>query len=344
MNLSSVAIMCLRIFFLSALLFSQPVAAEWLANTGLGVTYSDNYALQNGDYTNIDQEVVDRTGTELSGAISWQSFKNNGGFSLDAAALLDKASDRDSQISNLSLSASRIQSLSQRWMARFTGRLLQYNNDDFTANAYDGIRLEATTGWFGENGRGVDMMLSWVDEDHNQNPESLYKIQRFGASAVYYFSYAADDVRNSVSLGVQQHDASDDRRDGSSLFFSTAMDQIRWGKNLLRLSVNWRQDRYDLAYTPQPGDQTGGVMPPGTGVPGNPGMGPGTGPGTGPGSGAPATSEPRTDTQVYLSASYQYPLSRDFRLFINANTGRYSSVTGKQSYYNLFSGIRWYFN
>ncbi len=339
--------------YLVLLLFtSSSATAEWLANAGAGLSYKDNYNLQNGNYDNIALEQVSRTGTELSAAFSWQSLQAAGGYSIDLQGMLDKASNSNNKISNLNLSVSRLQPLSAQWMSRLSGSLIRYTNDDFTVNNFNGLSFAVTAGYFAKDRQGLDINLNWITEDHDQDPQSLYKIQRLGSGIVYYFPSQPGSIRNSFSFAMQKHDSNDDRRDAFSLLSSLDVDQLWWGKNLFRLTLSWRQDQYDQAYTPSPGSP---MFPTLFSAPGFAAMDPGTGSGGGAGTGGPGSGNPggginttdaRKDNQLYLTASYRRQISQQLRLFISANGGKYISVSvpGRQTFYNLFAGVRWYTN
>ncbi|HHJ35126.1 MAG TPA: hypothetical protein ENJ87_05115 [Gammaproteobacteria bacterium] len=314
---------------------SYSVASEWLANIGVGLSYSDNYALQNGNYDNIAEGDTNRTGTELAGALSWQSLETEGGYSVDLSATVDEATDSNNTISNFSLSASRLQAVSKQWMARFSGALTQHRNDEFTSNSFTAASLSATAGYFSEDRQGLDLTLNWIIEDHDQNPRSLYKTQRIGTSAVYYLPYEPGETRYSASFAMQKHYSDDARRDAFSLLSSLEMNQLAWRDNVFRFSLNWRRDEYDEAYSSSTGTSPLQAH-------GNPGGGGPSGPSPGDTGNVTSTTKPRTDRQLYLSAVYQYRISRQFRFFISANGGRYMSVVGNQNFYNLFAGVRWY--
>ncbi len=311
---------------------SFPAAAEWLASTGAGVNYNNNYSLQNGNYTNIQQSQTSRTGSELSGAVSWQQFKPEGGYSVDMKARIDRDLDTGSQLDNLLLSISKIKPLSRSWLTRLNAKLIRYNDDDYALNSFDGISLSATAGYFSPKGDGFDVKFSWLDEDHNQDAVAAYKTQRTTAGVNYFFAQARDEKAVSLSFSVQNNDSTESRRDALSLLASINVDDIWLGKNRLRITFNWRRDSYDESYTTTATDPFG------------PGMGSGGGfPGFGGGGGA-VTTQQRVDQQLFATAGIQRKLSKKLRLTVSASAGSYSSITGDQTFFSLFSGLRWFIN
>lgn len=326
----------LRTSLATALLISLNAQAEWLGSAGAGLSYSNNYSLQNGNYSNITQSRYSRTGIELSAAGSWQDFKPEGGYSIDGRALLDRSTGSGSRISNLSLSASKILPLSQSWVSRFNGGIIRYRDDDYLQNGYDGLRLEATAGYFSPQGGGADFKLGWIDENHDQDVAASYRTRRTTAAVSWFFATRAGAAQPGVSLAIQQHTSTDARRDALSLLFSASLERIRLGRHSLSLSLNWRQDDYDQPFTTVSTD-------PGGPLGGNPfggGMSPGGFPG--PGGGTLTSSQPRRDSQLFASASVQHPIGRDLLAALSASAGRYDSSTGSQTFFNLHARLRWF--
>jgi len=336
----SIACACL---LAGGLLLGNSARAEWLGSTGLGLTYSNNYSLQNGNYSNIQQERITRSGVEARAAASWQQFDPDGGVSMDIKALADRATDSGNTISHLQLAASKLLPLTPAWLTRFSARVVRYRDEDYLQNGYDGFSLSATAGYFGSQGEGFDLNFSWRDEKHDADPAARYRMQRTTAGVTYFFAARADDARPGVSLALQNHDSDEDRRDALSLLASVSLQGIRLGRHSLALSLNWRQDDYDLPYTTFASDPAG------------PGAGPGTGPGSGggggfgPGSmgGSPgagnSTSQNRSDRQLFFTASVQHPLGQSLRASLAVSGGRYTSVTGQQNFFNLQTRLRWLF-
>ena len=54
------------------------------------------------------------------------------------------------------------------------------------------------------------------------------------------------------------------------------------------------------------------------------------------------TTDSRTDNQLYLTITLRRQLTKQTGLFLSANGGKYLSVAGGQTFYNLFAGINWY--
>ena len=321
------------------LLFSQAASAEWLGSAGLGLSYSNNYSLQNGNYSNIQQNRVTRSGVEASAAASWQQFDPSGGVSVDMKALADRASDSGNQISNLQLGVSKILPLSPAWLTRFNARVTRYRDDDYLQNGYNGYSLSATAGYFSPQGDGFDLNLGWRDENHNVEPAASYRTQRTTAGVTWFFAAEPDEALPSVSLALQNHDSDEDRRDARSLLASFSLERIRLGRHIVALSLNWRQDNYDLPYTTFATDPIG----PGFGSGSGSGFGGGMGgfPGSGGTSGATTTSENRIDRQLFASASVMHPLGKSLRGSLSASAGSYDSVTGSQTFFNLYARLRW---
>ena len=322
------------------LLFSQTASAEWLGSTGLGLSYSNNYSLQNGNYSNIQQNRVTRSGVEASAAASWQRFDPNGSISVDMKALADRASDSGNQISNLQLGVSKVLPLSPAWLTRFNARVMRYRDEDYLQNGYNGYSLSATAGYFSPEGDGFDLNIDWRDENHNVDPAASYRTQRMTAGLTWFFAAEPDEALPSVSLALQNHDSDEDRRDARSLLASFSLERIRLGRHVVALSLNWRQDNYDLPYTTFATDPIG------------PGFGSGFGGGFGSGgmggfagsggtSGATTTSENRIDRQLFASASVMHPLGKSLRGSLSASAGSYDSVTGSQTFFNLYARLRW---
>ncbi len=315
----------------AALLLSFNTHAEWLGSAGAGLSYSNNYSLQNGNYSNITQSRYSRTGTEMTAAASWQDFKPDGGYSIDGRALLDRSTGSGSLISKLSLSASKILPLSRSWVTRFNGGIIHYRDDDYLQNGFDGLRLEATAGYFSPRGGGADFKLNWIDENHDQDAAASYRTQRTTAGVSWFFVTEAGAAQPALAFALQNHASTDARRDALSMLFSASLERIRLGRHSLSLSLNWRQDDYDQPFTTVSTDPTG---------PFGGGMSPGGFPG--PGGGTLSSSQPRRDTQLFASASVQHPIGRDLLASLSTSAGRYDSVSGQQNFFSLYARLRWF--
>ncbi len=328
------------------LLAGNNASAKWLANIGAGETYNDNFSLQNGNYTNISQNRTTRTGTEFSGGVSWESFSNSGGYSIDLQGMLDRDNSNEQKLSNLTLIANRVQPLSIDWLLRFNGGLVNYEDEAYTANSYGGYSLGATLGYFGKQSSGVDITLNLDDEDHNQDANALYKLRRLGVKATYFFPTRPQSSQFNILAGVESVDSNDNRRDATSLLASINWEQIHFGKNQAILSLSWKRDTYAQSYTVTQSDQMSSYAPTkqnykSSNYSSN-NYNSGNGSYYNSGSSSSSSTQVRVDTQYYLTATVQRPFARSLRGSLSANAGYYSSDTGDQTFVNVYARLRWY--
>lgn len=236
-------------FFLFALLATGGVQA---ANTNTGVFAAYTYindlgiSLQDGQ----TGSAISRSGLKLGADFNWADMNYQGGTTVSVFANQDNDLSDNRNISNLGLMVSRIKPLSNRWLSRSSFMLEQYRNHVVESTGYNGLGLNLTAGYMGDNQQGVDLSLKVMAEDHNQDALDLYRTIRTELGMTYYFPRQPNQPFWEAQLRWQNNQANNDYRDYDSTLLGLAYKG--WHKNDWwgNLRFQRRQDDYRIT-TPQ---------------------------------------------------------------------------------------------
>ena len=314
----------------------QAKPSGWLST---GLTYTQDLAVQTTMMQGLmNNPRLSRSGIETGAGIYWSRLNEQGGYSIGLQGLYDKGASRDTDISNLALSAGRMWPVSTAWLFKANGTAARYRNDAFRRSGYNAMGIESTLGYFGEKYSGLDFTLGLTREDHDQDASAEYQTHRSRIELSYYLPHKKAGVSWAIQVSWENNNATNRALDYSSRQLKVSLGDWALGKTQGGLALQWRQDRYSHPMMVRPAEPTG---LPGSGSqnstgPLNPGMN---------ATMATGSRRDREDTLYYLSLNFVRPLRPQWSLLLSTQGGIYQSepMGSERSFYDVTAAVRWEF-
>ena len=320
--------------FPSSLLFLfMPAFGETTTTLFTGITSTNNLEVQALDVNPNTNDNLNRTGFETGISLNKQSLDYTGGYIVGANASFNKGISGGDDITNISLSASKLSAITPDWLLRTNITANQHKNDALPDNSYKGLILDATFGYLDKGGGGTDISLTLNHEQHDQTSTTTssipYNTNRSSVALSHYLPHKKDKAYISFDASFKNNNATDDNRDYDSLGLGVHLNQLRLASFKGRIGLNWQQNDYNQSVlSPSVGTTTN--------TPSTNNMSPNM-----PTSGN--TSQAQRKDNVY-SASLQLgkSLSPKLGLQLSANVGRYdSTISDSEGFYSLALRLAW---
>ncbi len=306
------------------LLAPAQAASETRRSLSLGYSYTNNLEVQTGDGIDQGSASLSRHGADIRLALLRQSLGFDGGYTLAASGSYNKGisdnSTDNNDIARASLVATRLLALSPSWLARASLSGQYYDNQPLPVNSYYGATANATLGYVGQRGQGLDIGLRIRQEEHRQLSSDRYSTTRSKLSLTWYFPRSEHAPVASIYTSVSQNDASDDARTYRSLAAGAALKRWNFRDFKIQAGITWQRDTYDSSTDSEA--SPAGLVPKGRNGANEKGQG-----------NSPRqeifsptdTSSPRTDTTLVAYLSLGYPLKPHLWWNSSLSIGQYRS-------------------
>ena len=308
--------------------------AETARNVTLGYSWSNNLEVQPGNALDPAAGALSRQGLILGLALIRQKLMPSGGYSIGASGRYNRGlanDERDDDIADASLVATRLLALSPIWLARLSAGARYHDSGPLPLTSYTGLSAAATVGYLGHAASGVDLGVSLKQERHDAAADDEYAIRRTRATLRYYLPRERNGPTIAFSASLARNDADIASRSYDSIGLDASLRGWRLGPITLRAGIGWQRDSYDrMARTPA---MPGAAQPPQNGRPGDPGSMEGMGNGDAPG--APisfgGSDNRREDRTGYVWFGIGHRLRRGLWLRSEISAGRYRSTAQNDS-------------
>ncbi len=322
--------------FPSSLLFLfMPAFGETTTTLFTGITSTNNLEVQALDVNPNTNDNLNRTGFETGISLNKQSLDYTGGYIVGANASFNKGISGGDDITNISLSASKLSAITPDWLLRTNITANQHKNEALPDNSYKGLMLDATFGYLDKGGGGTDISLTLNHELHDQTSSTTsnvpYNTNRSSVALSHYLPHKKGKAYVSFDASFKSNNATDDNRDYDSLGLGVHINQLRLASFKGKVGLNWQQNDYNQSVlSPSMGTTNtpaSNNMPPTTPMTQTSGN----------------TNQTQRKDNVY-SASLQLgkSLSPKLGLQLSANVGRYDSTSSdSEGFYSLALRLAW---